>query len=97
MKDKRAAGLLLFEAKPLKGLRLLQSSGAVGAAPADAAAWLRRNMHALNRDAVGDLFGLSDDFAVAVMHAYIDLVRIPLCLTLLDAWNGRSVSVALLV
>jgi hypothetical protein len=75
MKDKRAAGLLLFESKPLKGLQLLQKGGVVGATAVDAAAWLRGNMHALSRDAVGELFGMGDAFAVAVMHAYIDLVR----------------------
>jgi Sec7-like guanine-nucleotide exchange factor len=74
MKDKRAAGLLIFENKPLKGLQLLQKGGIVGPTAGEAASWLRRNIHALNRDAVGELFGMEDKDAVAIMHAYIDLV-----------------------
>ena len=75
MKDKRAAGMLLFDSKPLKGVRLLQSAGIVGESAVDVAEWIRKNIHVLDRSAVGDLFGLSDAFAVAIMHAYIDLVR----------------------
>jgi Sec7-like guanine-nucleotide exchange factor len=79
MKDQRAAGMLLFGSKPLNGLRMLQKSGVVGASAHDTAKWLRANLNSLSRNAIGELFGMVDDFAVSVMHAYIDLVRHPCC------------------
>lgn len=66
----------LFPSKPLKAVRLLQKSGIVGRSAEDVAQWLRVHLHILDRDAVGELFGLPDSEAVAIMHEYINQVRL---------------------
>jgi hypothetical protein len=75
MKDKRAVGIQLFATKPLKAVRLLQKSRVVGTSAAEVAQWIRAHLNLLNRTAVGELFGLPDAAAVAIMHEYIDQVR----------------------
>lgn len=74
IKDKRAAGVTLFSTKPLKAVRLLQKSRVVGQSAEEVAQWLRAHLHILDRDAVGELFGLPDPEAVAIMHEYINQV-----------------------
>jgi Sec7-like guanine-nucleotide exchange factor len=74
MKDKRAAGVALFSKRPLKAVRLLQKSLVVGPSAEEVAQWLRVHLHILDRDAVGELFGLPDPEAVAIMHEYINQV-----------------------
>lgn len=75
MKDKRAAGLLLFKSKPLKGIQLLRSSGVVPTNANGTAEWLRSNLAAVDRQSLGELLGSSDEDAIPIMHAYIDMVR----------------------
>ena len=77
IKDKRAAGVSLFDTKPLKAVKLLQKSRVVGQTAEEVAQWLRLHLHILDRDAVGELFGLPQPEAVAIMHEYIDQVRLP--------------------
>eukprot|EP00892_Ulva_mutabilis_P008052 jgi/Ulvmu1/5619/UM023_0158.1 len=72
MKDKRDVGLRLFCKKPLKAVRLLQRKGVLHEEPAAVALWLREHLQLLDRDALGELFGMPDQAAVAVMHEYID-------------------------
>jgi len=72
IKDKRDVGLRLFCKKPLKAVRLLQRKGVLQEEPGAVAAWLRENLQLLDRDALGDLFGMADPAAVAIMHEYID-------------------------
>lgn len=74
IKDKRAAGLTLFKSKPMRGIQLLQSSGVMPASAEGTAAWLRSNLAAVDHQALGDLLGSSGEDAIAIMHAYIDLV-----------------------
>ena len=74
IKDTRATGLAMFEANPLKGIKFLQNGGVVRASPQDAAAWLRANVKHLNRDSLGELFGMSNELCVAIMHAWVDQV-----------------------
>lgn len=76
IKDKRDVGLRLFCKKPLKAVRLLQSKGVLQEAPGAVAAWLRENLQLIDRDALGELFGMPDASAVAIMHEYIDQVCI---------------------
>lgn len=75
IKDKRDVGLRLFSKKPLKAVRLLQSKGVLREDPGAVAVWLREHLQLLDRDALGELFGMPDPAAVAIMHEYIDQVR----------------------
>lgn len=74
IKDKRDVGVRLFRKKPLKAVRLLQSKGVLQEPPGAVAGWLRENLQLIDRDALGELFGMPDPAAVAIMHEYIDQV-----------------------
>lgn len=64
-------GIELFNKKPIKGIRFLQSNGLVGSSVEDMAEFLLREER-LDRTATGDFLGMSEKFNVEIMHAYVD-------------------------
>ncbi|KAF8064597.1 BIG3 [Scenedesmus sp. PABB004] len=72
-KEQLAKGVALFNAKgPLKGVELLMSQGLLEGSPPAVAAFLRLHHDALDKAQLGELLGHHEDFAVAVMHAWVD-------------------------
>ncbi|KAF6256772.1 hypothetical protein COO60DRAFT_1627056 [Scenedesmus sp. NREL 46B-D3] len=72
-KDQLGKGISLFNSKgPFKGLDLLMSQGLLESSPAAVAAFLRTQADQLDKAQLGELLGHHEDFAVAVMHAWVD-------------------------
>eukprot|EP00047_Mylnosiga_fluctuans_P017396 m.61060 g.61060 ORF g.61060 m.61060 type:complete len:1686 (-) comp7058_c0_seq3:111-5168(-) len=72
-KEQRERDIELFNQKQVKGIKALQDHGFLGLAEKDVAQFLH-NEPRLQRAAIGDYLGEKDEFCVAVMHAYVDLV-----------------------
>ncbi|CAI8011228.1 Brefeldin A-inhibited guanine nucleotide-exchange protein 2 [Geodia barretti] len=70
-KEKMQQGIQLFGTKPKKGVKFLQENGLLGDTP-DNVAQLFHSDNRLDKAAVGDYLGESDDYCKAVMYAYID-------------------------
>ncbi|GBG70096.1 hypothetical protein CBR_g5727 [Chara braunii] len=73
-KSSLEAGVSEFNLKPLKGIRHLVNNKIIPNEPAAIARFLR-NTPGLDKTAVGDYLGQHDDFSIAVMHAYVDLMN----------------------
>ncbi|WIA18888.1 hypothetical protein OEZ85_003561 [Tetradesmus obliquus] len=72
-KDTLGKGISLFNSKgPLKGLDFLMSQGLLESSPAAVAAFLRAQSDQLDKAQLGELLGHHEDFAIAVMHGWID-------------------------
>ncbi|KAK9904753.1 hypothetical protein WJX75_001787 [Coccomyxa subellipsoidea] len=66
------AGIALFNRNPLKGVISLIGSGTVEGTPQAVAAFLREHLADLDKGQLGEYLGHHEDFACAVMYAYID-------------------------
>lgn len=64
-------GITLFNRKPSKGIEFLISTRKIGGSPEEVAVFLR-NSSGLNENMIGDYLGERDEFALKVMHAYVD-------------------------
>jgi brefeldin A-inhibited guanine nucleotide-exchange protein len=64
-------GLSLFNKKPRKGIEFLVKANKVGESAEDVARFLR-NGTGLDKTMIGDYLGEKEDFALKVMHAYVD-------------------------
>jgi brefeldin A-inhibited guanine nucleotide-exchange protein len=64
-------GLSLFNKKPRKGIEFLVKANKVGESAEDVASFLR-NGTGLDKTMIGDYLGEKEDFALKVMHAYVD-------------------------
>ncbi|WIA39187.1 hypothetical protein OEZ86_005312 [Tetradesmus obliquus] len=72
-KDTLGKGISLFNSKgPLKGLDFLMSQGLLESSPAAVAAFLRAQSDQLDKAQLGELLGHHEEFAIAVMHGWID-------------------------
>ncbi|KAG4209036.1 hypothetical protein ERO13_A03G170000v2 [Gossypium hirsutum] len=65
-------GVSLFNRKPSKGIEFLINTKKVGNSPEEVAAFLKSNTTGLNEAMIGDYLGEREDFALKVMHAYVD-------------------------
>jgi len=64
-------GVALFNRKPKKGLAFLQEQRLIGQAPEDAASFLAAT-RGLDKATIGDFLGEREDYALKVMHCYVD-------------------------
>ncbi|KAF5835546.1 hypothetical protein DUNSADRAFT_7245 [Dunaliella salina] len=64
-------GVALFNAKPKKGLELLQEEGMLGRGVNDVAMFLLKTKD-LDKTTIGSYLGEREDFNIKVMHAFID-------------------------
>lgn len=64
-------GVELFNAKPAKGIAFLQNNHLVGESPSDVAQFLT-STRLLSKSQIGDYMGERDEYALKVMHAYVD-------------------------
>ncbi|KAL4354152.1 hypothetical protein GQ457_06G003710 [Hibiscus cannabinus] len=65
-------GVQLFNKKPSKGIEFLIRTQKVGNSPEEVAAFLKKNTTVLNETMIGDYLGEREEFALRVMHAYVD-------------------------
>ncbi|GMJ06760.1 BIG1 [Hibiscus trionum] len=65
-------GVQLFNKKPPKGIEFLIRTQKVGNSPEEVAAFLKKNTTGLNETMIGDYLGEREEFALKVMHAYVD-------------------------
>ncbi|KAK8518996.1 hypothetical protein V6N13_017753 [Hibiscus sabdariffa] len=65
-------GVSLFNRKPSKGIEFLINTKKVGNSPEEVASFLKSNISGLNETMIGDYLGEREDFALKVMHAYVD-------------------------
>ncbi|MBA0731283.1 hypothetical protein Golax_025632 [Gossypium laxum] len=61
-----------FELKPSKGIEFLINTKKVGNSPEEVAAFLKNNTAGLSETMIGDYLGEREEFALRVMHAYVD-------------------------
>ncbi|EPS69736.1 hypothetical protein M569_05025 [Genlisea aurea] len=64
-------GIALFNRKPSKGIEFLVNAKKISSSPEDVATFLKTTS-GLNESTIGDYIGERDDFAMRVMHAYVD-------------------------
>lgn len=64
-------GISLFNRKPSKGIDFLINTKKVGSSPEEVASFLK-NTAGLNETVIGDYLGEREEFALKVMHAYVD-------------------------
>ncbi|MBA0875344.1 hypothetical protein Goshw_030062 [Gossypium schwendimanii] len=62
----------LFNRKPSKGIKFLINTKNVGNSPEEVAAFLKNNTAGLSETVIGDYLGEREEFALRVMHAYVD-------------------------
>ncbi|XP_022763827.1 brefeldin A-inhibited guanine nucleotide-exchange protein 1-like isoform X2 [Durio zibethinus] len=62
----------LFNRKPSKGIEFLINTKKVGNSPEEVASFLKKNTTGLNETMIGDYLGEREEFALRVMHAYVD-------------------------
>ncbi|XP_022743959.1 brefeldin A-inhibited guanine nucleotide-exchange protein 1-like isoform X2 [Durio zibethinus] len=65
-------GISLFNRKPSKGIKFLINTKKVGDSPEEVASFLKNNTTGLNETMIGDYLGEREEFALRVMHAYVD-------------------------
>ncbi|KAK8613500.1 hypothetical protein V6N13_101259 [Hibiscus sabdariffa] len=65
-------GVQLFNKKPSKGIEFLIRTQKVGNSPEEVAAFLKKNTTGLNETMIGDYLGEREEFALRVMHSYVD-------------------------
>nr|KJB77457.1 hypothetical protein B456_012G138200 [Gossypium raimondii] len=65
-------GVQLFNKKPSKGIEFLIKTKKVGNSPEEVASFLKKNTAGLNETMIGDYLGEREEFALRVMHAYVD-------------------------
>ncbi|KAG4205566.1 hypothetical protein ERO13_A04G111200v2 [Gossypium hirsutum] len=65
-------GVQLFNKKPSKGIEFLIKTKKVGKSPEEVASFLKKNTAGLNETMIGDYLGEREEFALRVMHAYVD-------------------------
>ncbi|KAL4346705.1 hypothetical protein GQ457_17G004310 [Hibiscus cannabinus] len=65
-------GVQLFNKKPSKGIEFLIRTQKVGNSPEEVAAFLKKNTSILNETMIGDYLGEREEFALRVMHSYVD-------------------------
>ncbi|KAK8508569.1 hypothetical protein V6N13_130656 [Hibiscus sabdariffa] len=65
-------GVSLFNRKPSKGIEFLMNTKKIGNTPEEVASFLRKNTPGLNETMIGDYLGEREEFALRVMHAYVD-------------------------
>ncbi|XVE66471.1 hypothetical protein DITRI_Ditri08aG0082200 [Diplodiscus trichospermus] len=65
-------GVSLFNGKPAKGIEFLINMKKVGNSPEEVASFLKNNTTGLNETMIGDYLGEREEFALRVMHAYVD-------------------------
>ncbi|PPR97430.1 hypothetical protein GOBAR_AA23234 [Gossypium barbadense] len=65
-------GVQLFNKKPSKGIEFLIKTKKVGKSPEEVASFLKKNTSGLNETMIGDYLGEREEFALRVMHAYVD-------------------------
>ncbi|GMI74707.1 BIG1 [Hibiscus trionum] len=65
-------GVSLFNRKPSKGIEFLINTKKVGKSPEEVASFLKSNTSGLNETMIGDYLGEREEFALKVMHAYVD-------------------------
>ncbi|VFQ78432.1 unnamed protein product [Cuscuta campestris] len=64
-------GVSLFNRKPSKGIEFLMNTRKIGNSPEEVVSFLK-NTSGLNATMIGDYLGERDEFALKVMHAYVD-------------------------
>ncbi|GKV06913.1 hypothetical protein SLEP1_g18731 [Rubroshorea leprosula] len=64
-------GIALFNRKPSRGIEFLINTKKVGGSPEEVATFLK-NTTGLNETMIGDYLGEREEFALRVMHAYVD-------------------------
>ncbi|KAL4301738.1 hypothetical protein GQ457_10G019250 [Hibiscus cannabinus] len=65
-------GVSLFNRKPSKGIEFLIKTKKVGNSPEKVASFLKNNTAGLSETVIGDYLGEREEFALRVMHAYVD-------------------------
>ncbi|XVF44672.1 hypothetical protein PTKIN_Ptkin02bG0142900 [Pterospermum kingtungense] len=65
-------GVSLFNRKPSKGVEFLINMKKVGNSPEEVAFFLKNNTTGLSETMIGDYLGEREEFALRVMHAYVD-------------------------
>ncbi|XVF67104.1 hypothetical protein PTKIN_Ptkin10aG0093900 [Pterospermum kingtungense] len=65
-------GVSLFNRKPSKGIEFLIKTKKIGNSPEEVASFLKNNTSGLNETMIGDYLGEREEFALRVMHAYVD-------------------------
>ncbi|XWS54428.1 hypothetical protein CRYUN_Cryun10bG0088600 [Craigia yunnanensis] len=65
-------GVSLFNRKPSKGIEFLINTKKVGDSPEEVASFLKNNTIGLNETMIGDYLGEREEFALRVMHSYVD-------------------------
>ncbi|XP_039014539.1 brefeldin A-inhibited guanine nucleotide-exchange protein 1-like [Hibiscus syriacus] len=65
-------GVSLFNRKPSKGIEFLIKTKKVGNSPEEVASFLKNNTTGLSETVIGDYLGEREEFALRVMHAYVD-------------------------
>ncbi|KAE8668279.1 Brefeldin A-inhibited guanine nucleotide-exchange protein 4 [Hibiscus syriacus] len=65
-------GVSLFNRKPSKGIEFLINTKKVGNSPEEVSSFLKNNTSGLNETMIGDYLGEREEFALKVMHAYVD-------------------------
>ncbi|KAL4348214.1 hypothetical protein GQ457_17G012730 [Hibiscus cannabinus] len=65
-------GVSLFNRKPSKGIEFLINTKKVGNTPEEVASFMRKSTTGLNETMIGDFLGEREEFALRVMHAYVD-------------------------
>ncbi|MBA0573166.1 hypothetical protein Golob_000456, partial [Gossypium lobatum] len=65
-------GISLFNRRPSKGIEFLINTKKVGNSPEEVAAFLKNNTAGLSETVIGDYLGEREEFALRVMHAYVD-------------------------
>ncbi|KAK9033896.1 hypothetical protein V6N11_050077 [Hibiscus sabdariffa] len=65
-------GVSLFNRKPSKGIEFLINTKKVGDTPEEVASFMRKSTTGLNETMIGDFLGEREEFALRVMHAYVD-------------------------
>ncbi|KAB2047762.1 hypothetical protein ES319_A13G068900v1 [Gossypium barbadense] len=65
-------GVSLFNRKPFKGIEFLINTKKVGNSPEEVAGFLKNYTAGLSETVIGDYLGEREEFALRVMHAYVD-------------------------
>ncbi|KAE8698513.1 Brefeldin A-inhibited guanine nucleotide-exchange protein 1 [Hibiscus syriacus] len=65
-------GVSLFNRKLSKGIEFLIKTKKVGNSPEEVASFLKNNTTGLSETVIGDYLGEREEFALRVMHAYVD-------------------------
>ncbi|KAF3777640.1 Brefeldin A-inhibited guanine nucleotide-exchange protein 1 [Nymphaea thermarum] len=68
-------GISLFNRKPSKGIEFLIGAKKIGGTPEAVASFLK-NTAGLNETMIGDYLGEREEFALKVMHAYVDSMNL---------------------